>query len=377
MKFINRKHMMALVCLVISAAGTASAQKIDCRLNPYLANSVSEATSGFAHPLGSRGEKKPGYEYAEPTDAIYCNKVYGTKISVFHPGRDINAKAGDGDLGVPVYAIADGIVVFAYLNGAKYSAVVIEHNYRGSLFYSQYGHVQGIKVSCGQVVQRGQQIAEIGKNGATSAHLHFEIRNASHPDPTNGTYFCQSCSNTPCLKDLSFVMARYEDPIRFIADHGPYSSEQAVLQVGFAPNPVPAEYATCGEGGPPSWGFRITLRETNGVGITMGDFEWEFFDEEGHYISTYTSPVSDFDDFFSSCGYATGVLPPRTSVCGDVCVHLGGRNAGFTRLTFRGTDANGHSLSFRSGFVTLSPGNFKYEEQALPESFVAPCVSPR
>lgn len=377
MKLNNRVCTTALVCLALSTASVAKAQGVNCRLNPYPASSVSEATSGFMHPLGSRSEKRPGYEFTELTDAVYCKKVFGSKIWVYHPGRDINAKAGDGDLGVPVYAVADGVVVFAYLDGQKYSAVVIEHNYRGSLFYSQYGHVQAIKVSCGETVPRGKQIAEIGKNGATSAHLHFEIRNASHPDPTNGTYFCQSCPNVACLKDLSFVMGRYEDPIRFIADHPAYSNEQAVLQVGFAPNPAPAEYATCAGGGPPAWQFRATLRETNGVAITIGELEWEFFDEGGHYLSTQTNSASDFVDFFSSCGYTTGYLPPRTSVCGDLCVALGGRRAGFTRLTFHGTDANGHTLSFRSGFVTLNPGNFKDEERPSPEIFATPGVSSR
>lgn len=64
MKLNNRICMTALVCLMLSIAGVAKAQGVNCRFDPYPASSVSEATSGFTHPLGSRSEKRPGYEFA-------------------------------------------------------------------------------------------------------------------------------------------------------------------------------------------------------------------------------------------------------------------------------------------------------------------------
>lgn len=92
------------------------------------------------------------------------------------------------DLGEPILAIGDGVVVTARDDlEERYGwrcnwygqLVVIEHDelYRGEPVYSLYGHVLEIRVDEGQRVQRGEQIAEIGFGGAASAwHLHLEIR---------------------------------------------------------------------------------------------------------------------------------------------------------------------------------------------------------
>lgn len=194
--------------------------KAQCHLPSYSNCDVPEATSGFRHPLNV-AEVTPGYTFGQRTDSIYCAPVYGTSIWLYHPGRDINAAAGDADLGTPVYATAAGRVV--YVNGTIWAGVVIQHYYKGSTWYSHYAHVQNIKVTCGQIVSKGDQVAEIGKVGASSAHLHFEIRKSSHPDPINGDYFCASCAGHPCLQILNNVTNWYEDPIPFINSHSAYN----------------------------------------------------------------------------------------------------------------------------------------------------------
>jgi len=118
-------------------------------------------------------------------------------------------------LGTPVYAVANGKVVYA--DGSNWGGVVIQHKYRGVTYYSQYGHVKGIRVARGQVVKQGDQVAEIGKVGAASAHLHFEIREADHIDPTRGSYF-------PCYQSLASVNNWYENPVPFTQTHGGYSA---------------------------------------------------------------------------------------------------------------------------------------------------------
>ena len=135
-----------------------------------------------------------------------------------------NPNDGNRDLGTPVVAAADGTVVFA--NGNTWGGLVLRHNYDGNTFYSQYGHVQNIGVSVGQFVTKGQKVAEIGIQGTRSAHLHFEIRTALHPDPTFGPFW-QSCSDPKnptylVLQNKNNVTTWYQEPSAFISAHGPY-----------------------------------------------------------------------------------------------------------------------------------------------------------
>ena len=102
-----------------------------------------------------------------------------------HFGEDWNGRAGgDSDLGDPVYAIADGVVTFAYnVRGGWGNVVLTRHAYRdpasGQVKYidTLNGHLDRIMVRVGEQVKRGQQIGTIGTNfGMYPAHLHFEIR---------------------------------------------------------------------------------------------------------------------------------------------------------------------------------------------------------
>ena len=101
-----------------------------------------------------------------------------------HLGEDWNGNGGGNtDLGDPVYAIADGLVVFSadYKRGWG-NVVILRHAYRerdGRVRYvdSLYGHLDRRYVRLDQVVKRGQQIGTIGTaHGKYYAHLHFEIR---------------------------------------------------------------------------------------------------------------------------------------------------------------------------------------------------------
>jgi hypothetical protein len=100
-----------------------------------------------------------------------------------HLGDDLNGIGGeDSDLGDPVFAVADGRVLFAREGGPGWGNVVIVlHAYRdaGVRKYVQsfYGHVATILVQRGAIVRRGQQIATVGTAGGRYlAHLHFEMR---------------------------------------------------------------------------------------------------------------------------------------------------------------------------------------------------------
>ena len=100
-----------------------------------------------------------------------------------HLGDDLNGIGGENsDLGDPVYAVADGQVLFAEEAGPGWGNVIIVlHAYeeKGERKYVQsyYGHVDAILVQPKQNVRRGEQIATIGNaDGRYWAHLHFEMR---------------------------------------------------------------------------------------------------------------------------------------------------------------------------------------------------------
>ena len=105
-----------------------------------------------------------------------------------HLGDDLNGIGGENsDLGDPVYAVADGRVIFADEGGPGWGNVIIVlHAYEegGARKYVQsyYAHCDEIRVERRQDVRRGEQIATVGTGGGRYfAHLHFEMREFTTP----------------------------------------------------------------------------------------------------------------------------------------------------------------------------------------------------
>ncbi len=92
-----------------------------------------------------------------------------------HKGVDFAAPTG-----TPIFAAADGVVTEAgWTNGGYGNIVELRHS-DGSV--TLYAHTNRVYVSKGQVVNRGQAIAEVGTTGrSTGPHLHFEVQ----PDGKN------------------------------------------------------------------------------------------------------------------------------------------------------------------------------------------------
>ena len=84
--------------------------------------------------------------------------------------------------GDPVYAAADGRVVYAGSGLRGYgNLVILKHN---ATYLTAYAHNQTLLVKDDQHVKRGQKIAEMGSTDADSVQLHFEIRKQGKPiDP--------------------------------------------------------------------------------------------------------------------------------------------------------------------------------------------------
>lgn len=87
-----------------------------------------------------------------------------------------------GTSGQPVVASADGRVVYAGTGLIGYGQlVIIKHN---ETYLSAYGHTEQVRVSQGDDVKRGQQIAQMGYGPQRQPLLHFEIRKNGVPvDP--------------------------------------------------------------------------------------------------------------------------------------------------------------------------------------------------
>src|SRR4030081_148937 len=105
-----------------------------------------------------------------------------------HLGDDLNGIGGENsDLGDPIFAVADGEVLFAEEAGRGWGNVIIilhayEENGARKFVQSYYGHVETILVERKQKVHRGEQIATIGTAGGIYwAHLHFEMREFTTP----------------------------------------------------------------------------------------------------------------------------------------------------------------------------------------------------
>ncbi len=109
---------------------------------------------------------------------------------VDHLADDLNGIGGqNSDLGDPVYAAGDGLVIFAGEAGGGWGKVVmLQHrDQAGDFFQTFYGHLDAFTVKPGELVARGATLGTVGTaNGQYYAHLHFEIRRGFHLDLGSG-----------------------------------------------------------------------------------------------------------------------------------------------------------------------------------------------
>lgn len=151
-----------------------------------------------------------------------------------HVGEDWNGKGGgNSDLGDPVYAIGEGIVVQSrdvrrgWGNVIIIRHVFIDKNGSAKLLDSLYAHLDSRNVVLNQIVKRGQKIGTIGNNrGMYLAHLHFETRKnlaiGMHRSSFSKTY------------------SNYYSPTSFIRSHRNCSGSKKTFRVPintFAPYP--------------------------------------------------------------------------------------------------------------------------------------------
>ena len=91
-----------------------------------------------------------------------------TGRSALHTGLDFPATPGTA-----IYAAAGGVVVTQEYQSEYGNMLEIDH---GNDLISRYAHTSKVNVKKGDLIKRGQKIAEVGNTGrSTGPHLHFEV----------------------------------------------------------------------------------------------------------------------------------------------------------------------------------------------------------
>ena len=91
-----------------------------------------------------------------------------TASSALHTGLDFQA-----DNGTPILSAAGGVVVTQEYHPAYGNMLEIDH---GNDLITRYAHASAVYVKKGDLVKRGQHIADVGSTGrSTGSHLHFEV----------------------------------------------------------------------------------------------------------------------------------------------------------------------------------------------------------
>lgn len=124
--------------------------------------------------LGERRLNEAEFLSGRPVLQGYMSSPFGRRVhpltgrSSMHKGVDFAAKPGSD-----VVAVAAGVVTFSGKKSGYGNVVEISH---ADGYVTLYAHNQSNSVQIGDLVQRGQTIAKVGRTGrSTGYHVHFEV----------------------------------------------------------------------------------------------------------------------------------------------------------------------------------------------------------
>lgn len=147
--------------------------------SPLILPSVSQTSENrFAVPINdflSRITKKPFGIYITPA----TSPVQPERFSGYHNAIDVEYE--DIAYDVPVYAIADGVIVFSDWVSGYGGAFMLEFDIDGIKHNALYGHIRPASLpKVGDAYKKGEQIAVLGTGYSNETdgerrHLHFGI----------------------------------------------------------------------------------------------------------------------------------------------------------------------------------------------------------
>lgn len=157
------------------------------RMLEQIQNKAQELTALESIMLSHHIERESRLE-GKPISSGWLSSYYGIRKDPFsglpamHKGLDFAGKEGE-----PVLATGAGIITWS---GSRYgygNLVEIDH---GAGLVTRYGHNKELNVKIGDVVTKGQRIAEMGNTGrSTGAHVHYEvIHKGKQQDPLPYVY---------------------------------------------------------------------------------------------------------------------------------------------------------------------------------------------
>lgn len=126
----------------------------------------------------NRITKKPFGIYITPKNS----PIQPEKFTGYHTGADAETTPAEADIGIPIYSIANGSVVFAgHVNGYG-GVIMIRYTIGTETVTTLYGHlrISSFTVKLGDTVNMGRQIAVLGTGYSSETdgerkHLHFGI----------------------------------------------------------------------------------------------------------------------------------------------------------------------------------------------------------
>ncbi|ENV44304.1 peptidoglycan DD-metalloendopeptidase family protein [Acinetobacter schindleri] len=98
----------------------------------------------------------------------------GAVLQQYNLASNIKGIRYAGNVGDPVFAAADGQVVYAADGLKEYGNLVLVKHING--YITAYAHNSKLNVKSGQNVTAGQKIAEMGSSGTTRTMLEFQVR---------------------------------------------------------------------------------------------------------------------------------------------------------------------------------------------------------
>ena len=124
--------------------------------------------------LSNRKLEEQSWLSGQPVEKGWISSHYGKRTDPFtgkqamHNGIDFAGKEGSN-----VLAVAAGVVTWSGSKSGYGAMVEISH---GDGFVTRYGHNKRNLVEPGDVVRKGEVIAEMGSSGrSTGAHVHYEV----------------------------------------------------------------------------------------------------------------------------------------------------------------------------------------------------------
>ena len=121
---------------------------------------------------------------SQPVNVPFNSSTFGWRLdpftgqNAFHEGIDFPAPVG-----THIVAAAGGVVITAEYHPQFGNMLEIDH---GNDLVTRYAHCSRILAKVGDIVKRGQYVAEIGTSGrSTGAHLHFEVLLKGQPQNPN------------------------------------------------------------------------------------------------------------------------------------------------------------------------------------------------